>query len=142
MGLERFEALAEELARRQAQLPERLSAAREAAEALRQRAAAAVAAFVTRARALGAEHLGDVVVSEVEPDEKHVDCLQFSVERGRHVLLCVAIAGESGGKIRLVGPFRRGKTEGPCADQPLRGPEVEAALDQGLLDLLRGASEA
>jgi hypothetical protein len=66
--------------------------------------------------------------------------VQFSVERGRTLLLCVAIANAQGGKVRLVGPFKRGKVEGPCGDFPLRGAEVEQGLEQRMLDLLRQAS--
>ena len=140
MDARRFEALAEDLARQHGALPRWLPGIREAAEALRGQAQACVEAFARRARTLGAEHLASVVVSPVSPDEKHVDCLQFSVERGRHVLLCIAIANAEGGKMRLVGPFKRGKAEGPCGDHPLRGAELEQGLEQRLLDLLRQAS--
>jgi hypothetical protein len=136
----KFEALAEDLARQQGDLARWLAGARSAAEELRGQAAACIQAFVTRARRLGAEQLGSVSVSPVEPDEKHVDCVQFSVERGRNVVLCVAIGTPDGGKMRLVGPFKRGKPEGPCGDFPLRGPELERGLEQRLLDLLRQAS--
>jgi hypothetical protein len=136
---ERFEALASELARRHAELPAQLARVRPSAQALREQAVAAVSAFTSRARALGAEHLTDVRVSPVIPDQKHVNGLQFSVERGRHVLLCVALANPDGGKARLVGPFRNGKAEGPCAEHPLGSPELEDALEQRILDLLREA---
>jgi hypothetical protein len=139
MEIRRFEALAAELAGRQVGLPEQLALIREPAEQLRLQAERAVDAFRARARVLGAEHLTHVTVSRLEPDQKHVNCLQFSIERGRHTLLCVAIANADGGKIRLVGPFRSGKTEGPCAEHPPCGPEVEAALEQRILDLLREA---
>jgi len=140
MNVGKFQALAEELARQQRELPGWLASARAGAEELRGQAQACVDAFVRRALALGAEQLGSVNVSALIPDEKHVDCLQFCVERGRSALICVAIAGPQGGKIRLVGPFKRGKAEGPCGDYPLRGPEVEAGLEQRMLDLLRQAS--
>jgi hypothetical protein len=140
MDTGKFEALAEDLARQQGDLPRWLASTRAAAEALRAQAQACIEAFRARARALGAAQLGSVEVSRVGPDEKHVDCLQFSVERGRNVLLCVAIASPEGGKVRLVGPFKRGKPEGPCGDFPLSGPEVESGLEQRMLDLLRQAS--
>jgi len=140
MDPEKFEALAEDLARQHGDLPLWLAAARTGAEELREQAQRCVEAFRRRAQALGAAQLGSVSVSPVAADEKHVDCVQFGVERGRSLLLCVAIANAQGGKIRLVGPFKRGKAEGPCGDFPLRGPEVEAALEQRMLDLLRQAS--
>jgi hypothetical protein len=138
----RFASLAEDLARVQGGLSGRLGEVRAAAEALRGQAFECVEAFCRRARELGAHQLEHVVVSDVGPDEKHVDCVQFSVSRGRAMLLCVAIAGETegAGKVRLVGPFKRGKIEGPCGDFPLRGPEVEAGLEQRMIDLLRTAS--
>jgi hypothetical protein len=140
MDAAKFEALAEDLARQHGDLPRWLASARAGAEALRGQADACVEAFRRRAAALGAEQLGSVSVSRVQADEKHVDCVQFSVERGRSRLLCVAIAQAQGGKVRLVGPFKQGKVEGPCGDYPLRGPEVEQALEQRMLDLLRQAS--
>jgi hypothetical protein len=140
MDAAKFEALAEDLARQHGDLPRWLASTRAAAEALRAQAQACVDAFVRRAAALGADQLGSVSVSPVQADEKHVDCVQFSVERGRSQLLCVAIADAQGGKVRLVGPFKRGKVEGPCGDYPLRGAELEQALEQRMLDLLRQAS--
>lgn len=140
MDTGKFEALAEDLARQHGDLPRWLAGARAAAEELRAQAQACVQAFLSRAELLGAEQLGAVCVSPVGPDQKHVDCVQFSIERGRDVLLCVAIATSEGGKVRLVGPFKRGKTEGPCGDFPLRGAELERGLEQRLLDLLRQAS--
>jgi hypothetical protein len=140
MDVGKFEALAEDLARLQGDLPRWLANARTGAEELRSQAQRCIDAFLRRARALGAEQLGSVSVSAVMPDEKHVNCVQFSIERGRSALLCVAIANAEGGKIRLVGPFKRGRTEGPCGDYPLCGREVEAGLEQRMLDLLRQAS--
>ncbi len=141
MDAGRFRKLAEELAARDPGLAARLRDAREAARELRELAFEAVEAFRERAAELGAPYLGNVEVSLVEPDEKHVDCVQFRVSRGRTELLCIAIA-EGEGKVRLVGPFKRGKSEGPCADAPLRGPEVERALEDRVERLLREAAGA
>ncbi len=77
-------------------------------------------------------------MSGVEPDEKHVDCLQFRIARGRWEALCVVKAK---GSVTLVGPFKRGKTEKPCSDQPLRGAAVESALEELVTRLIRVASE-
>jgi hypothetical protein len=141
MEAKRWRELADELAGRDPGLGARLRDAREAARALRDAAAGALDAFRSRASELGAQHLANVAVSEVEPDEKHVDCVQFRVARGRLELLCVAIA-QGEGKVRLVGPFKRGKAEGPCSDHALRGVEVESALLASLERLVREAAGA
>jgi hypothetical protein len=141
MDAQRFRKLAEELAAREPDLPARLARARQAATALREAAARAVEAFRSRAAELGAPHLLNLEVSPLEPDEKHVDALQFRISRGRHELLCVAIArGE--GKMRVVGPFKRGKQEGPCAEAGLTGSEIESLLSERLEALVREASGA
>ena len=110
---------------------------RDALEALRGRALGSVAAFVRVARERGGAHLTDIGVGPVESDEKHVDCLQFKVARGRWELTCV---GKARGVVTLVGPYRRGKPEKPCAEFPLPGAAADAALDDLLLALLREAS--
>jgi hypothetical protein len=141
MDPQRFRELAEELAALDPDLPQRLTRAREAARTLRDSACDAVEAFRKRANELGASHLADVSVSPVEPDQKHVDALQFRISRGRLELLCVAIArGE--GKLRVVGPFKSGKTEGPCAEASLSGPEGESLVEERLAALLREAAGA
>jgi hypothetical protein len=135
---ERFVRLAEELAARDRLLVSRLEEVREAAVRLREVAAEAVDAFRRTVHAEGAQHLADVEVSSVEPDEKHVDCVQVRIQRGRWEALVVAKAG---GKVTLVGPFRRGKTEQPCRDFELSGKQVEEGVE-GLVDaLIRQASQ-
>jgi hypothetical protein len=141
MSNDRFARLAEELAAGDPEVPVRLESIRGPVERLRQAAAHAVDAFVARAQELGASHLAHVDVSEVLPDEKHVDCLSFRVRRGRFELLCIAVAGASP-KIRTVGPFRRGKTEGPCADYDLAAPQIEGELADRIEELLREAAGA
>lgn len=141
MDPERFEKLAAELAAEQRELPASLASLRENAEALRRVADAAVHAFVHRAAELGAEQLLDLEVSQVGPDEKHVDCLQFELRRGRWRLVCVLVAAGAG-KLRLVGPFPRGKSEGPCSDYTTSGAEVESALQDRIESLIRKACSA
>jgi hypothetical protein len=138
MDTQRFRKLADELAARDPGLAGRLRDVRDAARILRELAFEAVESFRERAAEIGAPYLGNLEVSPVEPDEKHIDCVQFSVSRGRLELLCIAIADGSG-KVRLVGPFKRGKQEGPCADAPLRGAEVEKALEDRIEKLMREA---
>jgi hypothetical protein len=58
----------------------------------------------------GAPHL-QVTLGPVHPDEKHVRSVEFQVARGRFRALFIVKAK---GEITLVGPFRTGKTEGPC----------------------------
>ena len=141
MSSERFEQLAVELAENQPDLSQRLSELREGAESLRELAYASVQAFKRRASELGAGQLTLLDVSPVGPDEKHVDCLQFKLVRGRWEVVCVVLAkGE--GKVRLVGPFKRGQNETPCSDHGLRGPEVEAALQDRIESLIREACSA
>ncbi len=141
MSSERFEQLAVELAGRQPDLSQRLSELREDAEALRELAHASVQAFKSRACELDAEQLTQLDVSPVGPDEKHVDCLRFKLVRGRWELVCVVIAkGE--GRVRLVGPFKRGQSETPCSDHGLHGPEVKAALQDRIESLIREACSA
>ena len=141
MDAQRFRKLADELAERDPDLPTRLRQTREAARSLRDAAFAAVEAFRLRAAERGASYLANFEVSEVEPDEKHVDAVQFRITRGRFEVICVAIA-RGAGKMRVVGPFKRGKEEGPCADAPLRGDEVEKALADRIEQLLREAAGA
>ncbi len=138
MGVERFEELARQLSTRDRELSGDLARARTAAETLRAHAQACVEVFQATVCKEGADHLGHIEVGPVEPDAKHVDCLQFIVARGRFEAACVAKAR---GLITLVGPYKRGKTEKPCVDQPLSGPEVEAGVEQLLLELIRQASE-
>jgi len=132
-----FSELAVELAQRDRDLARELDSVREPGEALRLRAVGGVEAFREAARKNGAEHLCDVAVGPLEADEKHVDCLQFRVARGRFEGVCVV---KSRGDVTLVGPYKRGKLERPCRDYPIRGPEVDAGLDGWLLELLREAS--
>ncbi len=135
---ERFVRLAQELAARDRPLATRLGEAREAAVQLREVAAEAVDAFRRTVHTEGAQHLGDIEVSPVEPDEKHVDCVQVRIRRGRWEALVVAKAN---GKVTLVGPFRGGKPEKPCEDFELSGKQVEEGVE-GLVDaLIRQASE-
>ena len=140
MQSERFETLALELAERDRGLDQQLCRVRNGALELRARAQAVVDVFKAKATAEGAEHLTQIDVGPVEPDEKHVDCLQFRVSRGRWEIVCVAKAASPEPKATLVGPFQRGKPERPCSDHLLSGNEVERGLEDLLLALIREAS--
>ncbi|HTO53972.1 MAG TPA: hypothetical protein VMR50_11345 [Myxococcota bacterium] len=141
MNPQRFRELAEELAAGDPELCQRLRRAEAAALALRDRVSEAVETFRKRAAELGASQLCDVAVTPVELDEKHVDAMSFRVTRGRWQLLCVAVASGPG-KFRVVGPFQRGKTEGPCGNAGLAGPELESLVEERLAALLREAAGA
>ena len=73
MDTPRFRRLADELAGRDPSLAQRLRDVRDAARGLRELAFVSVEAFRERAAEIGAPYLGNLEVSEVEPDEKHVD---------------------------------------------------------------------
>ena len=138
MAEDRFEALARELAERDHELPAQLAATAAPAERLHAHARACVEAFRRAARSRGAEHLTGIRVGPLEPDDKHIDCLQFRIERGRWGAVCVAKAK---GTVTLVGPFKRGQAERPCRDHPLASEAARDGLEDLLLALLRSASE-
>ena len=138
MAQDRFEALAHELAERDRELPAQLAAAAPHAERLHLHALTCVETFRRAARERGADHLVEIRIGPVEPDDKHVDCLQFRIERGRWVAVCVAKAN---GTVTLVGPFKQGKPEEPCRDHALASEAAREGLEDLLLALLRSASE-
>jgi len=133
MTTKRIRQLAESLAVRDRNVGQTLVKIRESFDALRRRAELSVEAFRSTVCELGAEHLSHVAIGPVEPDEKHVDCLQFKVQRGRWEIVCVA---KPRGTVVFVGPYRAGKPERPCQEHLLPSPEADAGLDDLLLDLL------
>jgi hypothetical protein len=133
---ERFRSLARELAERDREIPASIEAARSLALEVRARALEALEAFRTEALASGVPHLTHLEVGPVEPDDKHVDALQVMIRRGRWELVCVA---KSRGAVTLVGPYRRGKKEGPCVTLDGRGDELDRTLDERLFELLQEA---
>ncbi len=137
MDLSRFDKLADELADRDDESRQVLPEIWAAADELQGLAGQIVARFRARVRARGCEHLAKLEVGAVEPDEKRVNAVQFKVRRGRWEIVCVA---KSKGGFTLVGPYRCGKPEKPCADFPLRGAELEGGLEEKLEALIREAS--
>lgn len=137
MTTRRIEQLAEALARRDRDLGPRIARVAEELGALQARAEQSVAAFRHTVARRGAGHLAHVQVDAIVPDEKHVDCMQFKVRRGRWEIACV---GRPRGTLLLVGPYRTGKPERPCQEHPLPSDGAEAALDDLLLQLLCEAS--
>ena len=85
----------------------------------------------------GAPHLR-VDLSETRIDDKHVRAVEFELSRGRYRAIVTA---KSRGEVTLVGPFRTGKVEGPCASFPFdAGDEVDAALGDFLTRFLEEAA--
>jgi hypothetical protein len=110
---------------------------------------AAARVFVTRVHAAVAKALADfnaaaglpqlaVELGEIRTDEKHVRAVEFDIVRGRQRAIVTA---KSRGEVTLVGPFHRGKTEGPCKSFPFdAGPELQAALIEFLEQFLEAAA--
>jgi hypothetical protein len=117
------------LGEREAEHSRALGSARSRAEALHAEVARALAAFHASAAGAGAPQLR-VALGDVRLDDKHTRALQFDLARGR----CAGIVTvKSRGEVTLVGPFHRGKAEGPCLSFPF---EAEAELRKALGDFL------
>jgi len=131
---DRFERLGQALGAREAEHSGGLDQARAVAERLRASVALALEAFHRAAAAAGAPHL-KLDLGEVRPDDKHLRAVEFEVSRGRHRAIVTA---KSRGDVTLVGPFHRGKTEGPCRSFPF---DARDELDAALGDLLEQLCE-
>jgi hypothetical protein len=132
---ERLAAVGRSLAEREAAHAAALGEARREAEALRRVVAEGLEAY--HAAASGAEALR-VTLGPVRPDDKHVRAVEFDLTRGR----CRAIVTvKSRGEVTLVGPFKAGRTEGPCKTFPFdAGEELEKALGEFLEAFLHEAA--
>jgi len=131
---DRFERLGHSLRDREAEHADALADARVCVERLHAVVAKALEDFNSAA---GLPQL-TVELGEVRPDEKHVRSVEFDLVRGRHRAIVTA---KSRGEVTLVGPFHRGKTEGPCRSFPFEaGPELQAALGEFLEQFLEAAS--
>lgn len=129
-GLEaRLAEIGRRIGDREAKHARALGAARSRAQELRAEVERAVAAFHASAAQAGAPQLR-IVLGEVRLDDKHARAVQFDLARGR----CAGIVTvKSRGEVTLVGPFHRGKAEGPCLTFPF---EAEAELHKALGDFL------
>jgi hypothetical protein len=132
---QRFADLGHTLGAREQQHADDLERARARAEDLRADVAAALAEFHRAAAEAGAPHIA-VELGALRPDEKHLRAVEFDVSRGRHRALVTA---KSRGEVTLVGPFHRGKTEGPCKSFPF---EADAEIREALADFLAKFLEA
>jgi hypothetical protein len=106
---DRIEALARDLARRESSHQEAIEKAQRKAAELHRQVEAAIARF-NAVVGLSIPYL-EVWVSAPRVDDKHLHAVEFNLERGRHRAI---VTVKSKGEITLVGPFRSGKTEGPC----------------------------
>ena len=69
------------------------------------------ARFVAAADAAGAPHLAIIAITAVEPDDKSIRAFQFKIRRGRYEAVVVS---KDRGEVMMVGPYKRGRDEGPC----------------------------
>jgi len=122
---ERLAGLGRRIGGREAPHRRALEEARQRAQALHAQVAAALDAFHAGVSEAGGEPLG-VEISPVRGDDKHVRAVEFELRRGRHKAI---VTVKSRGEVTLVGPFKAGATEGPCATFPFDAErELEAAL--------------
>ena len=126
---ERLEALGRTLGAREAEHRAGLDQARACAEKLHSEVAAALERFHRAAAAAGAPHLR-IELSDTRVDDKHLRSVEFDLQRGRHKAIVTA---KGRGEVTLVGPFRTGKTEGPCLSFPI---DAEAELRAALVSFL------
>ena len=132
---DRIEALAQAVAKREEVHAEALSRARATAQELQRTVAAAIERFnQTLAGRVPGFH---VDVSAPRIDDKHLHAVEFELERGRHRAV---VTVKSKGEVTLVGPFRAGKTEGPCQSFPVEAQtEIDAAVGDFLESFLHEA---
>ncbi len=105
--------------------------------ALREEVARGIDAFNAAVTAEGSPHLA-IEVSAVRLDDKRIRAFEFEIQRGRYRGVVV---GKARGEFTLVGPFRKGKSEGPCRSFPFDqekefaqalGEFLEAFIDEAL----------
>ncbi len=97
-------------------------------DALRTTVATAIDGFNATVAA-DVPHLS-IEVSPVRLDEKHLHAHEFELARGRHRALVIA---KSKAEFTLVGPFKTGKSEGPCRTFPF---SAESDLEDAIEDFL------
>jgi hypothetical protein len=99
---------------------------------------------VQRALARFEEGLGELAhrfkieLSDPRVDDKHLRSVEFEVSRGRHRAI---VTVKSRGEVTFVGPFHKGKPEGPCRTFPIDADdEVDGALVVFLAKFLEEAA--
>jgi len=133
---ERMAALGASLADQESKHAEALAGARGFAERIHARVASLLERF--HAAALARAPQLEISQSPVRTDDKHLRAVEFELARGRHRAI---VTVKSKGEITLVGPFRLGKTEGPCRSFPVDAEaEIEAALGDFLVEFIEEAA--
>ncbi len=133
---DRIEAIAHELAQREAGHVEAIAQARKKAEELHAQVDSAISRF-NETLAKSVPYLR-VEVSPPRIDDKHLHAVEFDLARGRHRAV---ITVKSKGEVTLVGPFRTGRKEGPCRSFPVDADEeIENALSDFLVHFLQEAA--
>jgi len=125
---DRLEAIATSLGERESEHREALEAARAKAKSLHRLVAAGLERFHAAVERAGAPHL-QIELSQPRVDDKHLRAGEFELSRGKHMAV---VTVKSRGHFTLVGPFSKGKPEGPCQRFPFSGEgaaEVEAELE-------------
>jgi hypothetical protein len=121
----RAEALGRRLGELEASHQTELARAQRLADTLHSAASAAVRSFAAAARESGAPEL-EFAVGTPRLDDKHIRAIEFDLRRGRHGAI---VTVKTRSEVTLVGPFRIGKAEGPCASFPMDSmDELEAAF--------------
>lgn len=134
---DRFERLGRLFGEREFAHADEIARARAYIERLHFAVAAALGDFDRAARAAGASHL-EIELSEIRTDDKHLRAVEFDLVRGRHRAIVTA---KSRGEVTLVGPFHKGKTEGPCRTFPFdAGSELRDAIADFLEEFLEAAA--
>jgi hypothetical protein len=135
---DRFEALGRSLGAREQEHAAEIATAREHIGRLHAAVATALDDFSRGARSsAGAAHL-EIELSDVRTDDKHLRAVEFELVRGRH---CAIVTAKSRGEVTLVGPFRKGKDEGPCRSFPFGAEsEIRVAVADFLEKFLEAAA--
>lgn len=122
---DRLSELGRSIGERESSHREGLTRARHCIEGLRDRIERGLEAFHISVSKAGAPHL-EIALGDIRTDDKHLRSVEFDLVRGRYKAIVTA---KSRGDITLVGPFRIGKTEGPCRTFPFEATdEIDAAL--------------
>lgn len=125
---DRIEVLARGLAQRERKHAEAIEKANHKAAQLHREISGAIDRF----NAVVGESIPYLAIAVSSPrvDDKHLHSVEFDLERGRHRAV---VTVKAKGEVTLVGPFRAGKTEGPCRSFAFA---AEEDLDDAMGDFL------
>ncbi len=133
---DRIEAIAHDLAKREAAHSEAMLQAHKKAEELHGKVDSAINRF-NQTLATSVPYLR-VEVTPPRVDDKHLHAVEFDLGRGQHRGV---ITIKSKGEVTFVGPFRIGKKEGPCRSFPVAAnEEIDDALGDFLERFLQEAA--